>query len=77
MTISIKDIYLGEEPSPVADPDEDIAEDFYDALESSDHTGHSGSTVQVPGFLWEPDMLLLPVMPLMWFLTFLLFSDSR
>ncbi|XP_011240650.2 neurogenic locus notch homolog protein 1-like isoform X1 [Mus musculus] len=66
------DLETGEEPSPVADLDEDIAEDFYDALESADLTGHSGSTVQVPGFLWEPDMLLLPVMPLMWFLTFLL-----
>ncbi|EDL28897.1 mCG127599, partial [Mus musculus] len=59
------DSETGEEPSPFPDLDEDLAENFYDALESADHTGYSGSTVQEPGFFWAPDMLLLPVMPLM------------
>lgn len=58
----------GEESRTGPDLDED-ADVFYDALESVDPTGHSGSTVREPGVLWSPDMLLLPVMPFTWFLT--------
>ena len=68
---------LDEEATLVPDLDEHLAptqdaEVFYDALVSVDHTGHNRSTDRVPGFLLDPQMLLMLFMPFLWLLTQLL-----
>ena len=68
---------LDEEPTPVPDLDEHLAPTrdanvFYDNLPLADHTGHSKTTVRGPGYLLEQEILLMLLMPFLWFLAYLL-----